>query len=236
MRSTRAVPCGWSSSQTRLIARRHVRSSHLVAAPRAAARARRDPGFRVDAWCSSPTPLTLPIAMGQAAMFVFFALSGFLITALLLEERATTGRVSLANFFARRALRLLPALVFFLAGWLAVVLATGGHAPWTTTVPGGTAGAGTSPWAALEGAGGRPLLRLELGRHRALVHVVRPARATCGPSRWRSSSTCSGRPSSSCSSHAGAGWRWAGWRRRPRSPPSSTSRCGAGTGSRSPST
>ena len=72
-------------------------------------------------------------------MFVFFALSGFLITGLLLEERATTGRVSLAKFFARRALRLLPALVFFLGVWVAVVLATGGHAPWTTTVPGGTA-------------------------------------------------------------------------------------------------
>jgi peptidoglycan/LPS O-acetylase OafA/YrhL len=84
-------------------------------------------------------------------MFVFFALSGFLITGLLVEERASTGRVSLSKFFARRALRLLPALAFFLVGWLAVVLATGGHAPWTTTVPGGRAGQGTSPWVALQG-------------------------------------------------------------------------------------
>ncbi len=85
-------------------------------------------------------------------MFVFFALSGFLITGLLLEERASTGRVSLPQFFARRALRLLPALGFFLALWLTVVLATGGHAPWTTTVPGGASGNGTPPWVALQGA------------------------------------------------------------------------------------
>jgi peptidoglycan/LPS O-acetylase OafA/YrhL len=45
---------------------------------------------------------------------VFFTLSGFLITALLLEERARDGRVSLGEFYARRALRLLPALVVFL--------------------------------------------------------------------------------------------------------------------------
>jgi peptidoglycan/LPS O-acetylase OafA/YrhL len=95
---------------------------------------------------------SLPIAMGQVAMFVFFALSGFLITRLLVEERTATGRVSMANFFARRALRLLPALAFFLAAWLAVVLLTQGHTPWTTTVPGGVAAAGTSPWVALQGA------------------------------------------------------------------------------------
>lgn len=97
--------------------------------------------------------LTLPFAIGQVSMFVFFSLSGFLITVLLLEERSKTGRVSLRNFFARRALRLLPALGFFLAVWLLVVLATRGHAPWTTTVPGGGTGTGTSPWAALEGVG-----------------------------------------------------------------------------------
>ncbi len=86
-------------------------------------------------------------------MFVFFSLSGFLITVLLFEERSKTGRVSLRHFFARRALRLLPALGFILAGWLVVILATRGHASWTTTVPGGGTGTGTSPWVALEGVG-----------------------------------------------------------------------------------
>ena len=42
---------------------------------------------------------------------VFFVISGFLITSLLLEERAATGRVSLKRFYMRRALRLVPAMV-----------------------------------------------------------------------------------------------------------------------------
>jgi peptidoglycan/LPS O-acetylase OafA/YrhL len=39
---------------------------------------------------------------------VFFVLSGFLITALILEERIKTGRVSLGKFYARRAWRIIP--------------------------------------------------------------------------------------------------------------------------------
>ncbi len=112
-------------------------------------------GIRGIAWgivfCSHA--FVLPLAIGQAGMFVFFALSGFLITGLLVEERFRTGGVSLSKFFARRALRLLPGLAFFLVGWLLVVLATGGTASWTTTVPGGGAGAGTSALVALEGVG-----------------------------------------------------------------------------------
>jgi peptidoglycan/LPS O-acetylase OafA/YrhL len=41
---------------------------------------------------------------------VFFVLSGFLITTLLLEEHFDCGRISLRRFYARRARRLLPAL------------------------------------------------------------------------------------------------------------------------------
>jgi peptidoglycan/LPS O-acetylase OafA/YrhL len=41
---------------------------------------------------------------------LFFVLSGFLITTLLLEEHASAGTVSLRNFYERRARRLLPAL------------------------------------------------------------------------------------------------------------------------------
>ena len=52
---------------------------------------------------------------GGIGVTMFFTLSGFLITALLLEERARTGRISLRHFYLRRALRLLPALVLFLA-------------------------------------------------------------------------------------------------------------------------
>lgn len=42
---------------------------------------------------------------------IFFVLSGFLITALLLQERARTGTVSFVEFYRRRAARLLPALL-----------------------------------------------------------------------------------------------------------------------------
>jgi len=46
---------------------------------------------------------------GFLGVDVFFVLSGFLITGLLLDEVAVTGRVSLTRFWARRARRLLPA-------------------------------------------------------------------------------------------------------------------------------
>lgn len=48
---------------------------------------------------------------GPAGVTLFFALSGLLITALLRSEVRLTGRVDYRSFFARRALRLLPALV-----------------------------------------------------------------------------------------------------------------------------
>ena len=46
---------------------------------------------------------------------LFFVLSGFLITTLLLEEHARFGRIELRRFYERRLLRLMPALVLVLA-------------------------------------------------------------------------------------------------------------------------
>ena len=46
---------------------------------------------------------------GYVGVDVFFVISGFLITSLLLREAAKSGRISLADFYARRARRLLPA-------------------------------------------------------------------------------------------------------------------------------
>ncbi|MFZ4717845.1 MAG: acyltransferase family protein [Ilumatobacteraceae bacterium] len=46
---------------------------------------------------------------GFIGVDVFFVLSGFLITSLLLRELSSSGTVSLTNFWARRARRLLPA-------------------------------------------------------------------------------------------------------------------------------
>src|SRR5690606_32427566 len=46
---------------------------------------------------------------GFIGVDVFFVISGFLITGLLIREIERTGRVSLSKFWARRAKRLLPA-------------------------------------------------------------------------------------------------------------------------------
>ena len=51
---------------------------------------------------------------GFLGVDIFFVLSGFLITSLLLTELDRTGRLSLPEFWARRARRLLPALVVLL--------------------------------------------------------------------------------------------------------------------------
>ena len=48
---------------------------------------------------------------GFLGVDLFFVLSGFLITSLLLREAEWTGRVSLRDFWVRRVRRLLPALV-----------------------------------------------------------------------------------------------------------------------------
>lgn len=52
---------------------------------------------------------------GGAGVTIFFVLSGFLITTILLEELDATGEIRLRRFFARRALRLVPALAVVVA-------------------------------------------------------------------------------------------------------------------------
>jgi peptidoglycan/LPS O-acetylase OafA/YrhL len=51
---------------------------------------------------------------GYVGVDVFFVISGFLITSLLVREVETTGRLSIPRFYARRAVRLLPAAVLVL--------------------------------------------------------------------------------------------------------------------------
>jgi peptidoglycan/LPS O-acetylase OafA/YrhL len=57
---------------------------------------------------------------GTLGVDLFFVLSGFLITSLLLEEHGTTGRIDVRSFYVRRARRLLPALAVLLASFLLV--------------------------------------------------------------------------------------------------------------------
>lgn len=52
-----------------------------------------------------------PAVNGYAGVDVFFALSGFLITSLLLREHARSGSIALGRFYIRRLLRLYPALL-----------------------------------------------------------------------------------------------------------------------------
>ena len=59
---------------------------------------------------------------GYLGVDVFFVLSGFIITVLLIQERARRGAISLRGFWLRRAFRLLPALLAYLAAGLAVAL------------------------------------------------------------------------------------------------------------------
>jgi peptidoglycan/LPS O-acetylase OafA/YrhL len=56
-----------------------------------------------------------PVIGGGEAVTIFFVLSGFLITSLLLEEHEVNRRISIGSFYRRRALRLLPTLFAMLA-------------------------------------------------------------------------------------------------------------------------
>ena len=63
------------------------------------------------------------VPAGFVGVDVFFTISGFLITGLLLREIERTGAVSLASFWARRARRLLPAALVVLIFCAVVTLA-----------------------------------------------------------------------------------------------------------------
>src|SRR5579875_425218 len=72
-------------------------------------------------WCGDVTHL---------GVLVFFVISGFLITSLLVGERETTGTISLKRFYLRRVLRIFPAfyafiLVMAIAALLGAVHVTG---------------------------------------------------------------------------------------------------------------
>ncbi|MFT3896962.1 MAG: acyltransferase family protein [Thermomonas sp.] len=57
---------------------------------------------------------------GYVGVDLFFVISGYLITSILLAEAQATGGISLLGFYARRVRRILPALVVVVAATLAV--------------------------------------------------------------------------------------------------------------------
>jgi len=62
------------------------------------------------------------LSNGYLGVDFFFAISGFLITTLLLRERRSTGRISLRKFYVRRALRIFPVYYAVLAVYVALTL------------------------------------------------------------------------------------------------------------------
>jgi len=54
-----------------------------------------------------------PFAGGFLGVYLFFVLSGFLITRLLVQERVSTGRVGFGAFYRRRVARLFPGYALF---------------------------------------------------------------------------------------------------------------------------
>jgi peptidoglycan/LPS O-acetylase OafA/YrhL len=65
---------------------------------------------------------------GYLGVTVFFVLSGYLITGMLATEHSVSGRIDLGAFYARRALRLYPALVVAVAATIIAAFAIGERA------------------------------------------------------------------------------------------------------------
>lgn len=67
---------------------------------------------------------------GAHGVMIFFVLSGFLITWLLLKENERDGTISLTGFYKRRTLRIFPAFYAYSFILIALLAATGRAVPW----------------------------------------------------------------------------------------------------------
>src|SRR5260370_11172766 len=75
------------------------------------------------------TPFSFAHHSGAVGVEMFFVISGFLITLLLLREHRRQGTVSLKGFYLRRVFRIVPAYALFLSVLLGLELAGGIHIP-----------------------------------------------------------------------------------------------------------
>ena len=66
-------------------------------------------------------PLIWRVDYGNLGVRIFFVISGFLITSLLLAERERTEKISLGDFYLRRIFRIFPAYYVFLLVMAAVI-------------------------------------------------------------------------------------------------------------------
>lgn len=65
-------------------------------------------------WTAKHHQLTFLSVYANLGVRVFFVISGYLITTLLLNEQRASGRISLSDFYLRRAYRILPAAFAFI--------------------------------------------------------------------------------------------------------------------------
>ncbi len=63
----------------------------------------------------------LPVPAGYVGVDIFFVISGYLITALLLREHADSGRIDVSAFYARRVRRIFPAAILMVLAVLTMV-------------------------------------------------------------------------------------------------------------------
>jgi peptidoglycan/LPS O-acetylase OafA/YrhL len=77
-------------------------------------------------WWSTPyypTLAKLPVLrQGEWGVHIFFAISGFLITTLLLREQKRTGTISIRDFYIRRSLRIWPLYYATVAIYVVIML------------------------------------------------------------------------------------------------------------------
>jgi len=129
-----------------------------------------------------------PLHGGFIGVDVFFVISGFVITAMLMREHARTGRIRLRTFSQRRFLRLTPALA--LAASVTILISIFLQSPFGSQQVTAQTAAGSVLFVA----------NVVIAATRATTSPHPPPRTPCStPGRcpWRSSSTSSSLRSSS---------------------------------------
>ncbi len=73
-------------------------------------------------------------SLGRTGVTLFFVLSGFLITWLLLKENRRTGEISLWNFYVRRFLRIFPGFYCFWIVYVGLAALAHKHIAWANCI------------------------------------------------------------------------------------------------------